>query len=225
MPDPPYLAGSITADGGKPSGNRPAQAVPEGGSCFWRSGGDLGIEPSVRLREGTAGGRCHMQGTRDRSWGSIGIQPRRLCRRAGHGSGEVVGDLGIEPSVRLREGTAGGRCHMQGTRDRSWGSIGIQPRRLCRRAGHGSGEVVGDLGIEPSVRLREGVTVPCHTLRPVAHCVGLINDGAGGGQAGNPGKFAGPHLFLRGAFAPGKGRRVAPWGAGGHCRQRRRGLR
>ena len=31
-------------------------------------------------------------------------------------------------------------------------------------------EVVGDLGIEPSVRLREGVTVPCHTLRPVAHC-------------------------------------------------------
>jgi hypothetical protein len=28
---------------------------------------------------------------------------------------------------------------------------------------------VGDLGIEPSVRLREGVTVPCHTLRPVAH--------------------------------------------------------
>ena len=31
-------------------------------------------------------------------------------------------------------------------------------------------KVVGDLGIEPSVRLREGVTVPCHTLRPVAHC-------------------------------------------------------
>jgi len=31
------------------------------------------------------------------------------------------------------------------------------------------GKVVGDLGIEPSVRLREGVTVPCHTLRPVAH--------------------------------------------------------
>ena len=30
-------------------------------------------------------------------------------------------------------------------------------------------KVVGDLGIEPSVRLREGVTVPCHTLRPVAH--------------------------------------------------------
>ena len=28
---------------------------------------------------------------------------------------------------------------------------------------------MGDLGIEPSVRLREGVTVPCHTLRPVAH--------------------------------------------------------
>ncbi len=31
-------------------------------------------------------------------------------------------------------------------------------------------EVVGDPGIEPGVRLREGVTVPCHTLRPVAHC-------------------------------------------------------
>ena len=30
--------------------------------------------------------------------------------------------------------------------------------------------VVGDPGIEPGVRLREGVTVPCHTLRPVAHC-------------------------------------------------------
>ena len=29
--------------------------------------------------------------------------------------------------------------------------------------------VVGDPGIEPGVRLREGVTVPCHTLRPVAH--------------------------------------------------------
>jgi len=28
--------------------------------------------------------------------------------------------------------------------------------------------VVGDPGIEPGVRLREGVTVPCHTLRPVA---------------------------------------------------------
>jgi len=32
------------------------------------------------------------------------------------------------------------------------------------------GVVVGDPGIEPGVRLREGVTVPCHTLRPVAHC-------------------------------------------------------
>ena len=31
------------------------------------------------------------------------------------------------------------------------------------------GQVVGDPGIEPGVRLREGVTVPCHTLRPVAH--------------------------------------------------------
>ena len=39
--------------------------------------------------------------------------------------------------------------------------------------------MVGDLGIEPSVRLREGVTVPCHTLRPVAHLpsVGHLNEG------------------------------------------------
>jgi len=33
-------------------------------------------------------------------------------------------------------------------------------------------KVVGDPGIEPGVRLREGVTVPCHTLRPVAQPVG-----------------------------------------------------
>jgi len=33
--------------------------------------------------------------------------------------------------------------------------------------------MVGDPGIEPGVRLREGVTVPCHTLRPVAHCCWL----------------------------------------------------
>ncbi len=31
--------------------------------------------------------------------------------------------------------------------------------------------MVGDPGIEPGVRLREGVTVPCHTLRPVAHYI------------------------------------------------------
>ena len=31
------------------------------------------------------------------------------------------------------------------------------------------GKVVGDPGIEPGVRLRERVTVSCHTLRPVAH--------------------------------------------------------
>ena len=30
-------------------------------------------------------------------------------------------------------------------------------------------EMVGDPGIEPGVRLRERVTVSCHTLRPVAH--------------------------------------------------------
>ena len=33
--------------------------------------------------------------------------------------------------------------------------------------------VSSDPGIEPGVRLREGVTVPCHTLRPVAHCQAL----------------------------------------------------
>ena len=30
-------------------------------------------------------------------------------------------------------------------------------------------EMVGDPGIEPGVSRLEGVTVPCHTLRPVAH--------------------------------------------------------
>jgi 23S rRNA (guanosine2251-2'-O)-methyltransferase len=35
--------------------------------------------------------------------------------------------------------------------------------------------MVGDPGIEPGVRLREGVTVPCHTLRPVAHFAGRIS--------------------------------------------------
>ena len=39
--------------------------------------------------------------------------------------------------------------------------------------------MVGDPGIEPGVRLREGVTVPCHTLRPVAHLpsVNHLNEG------------------------------------------------
>ena len=61
-----------------------------------------------------------------------------------------------------------------------------EPLRYCRENGYRTAkisfpfrvlgdfqtqkcEMVGDLGIEPSVRLREGVTVPCHTLRPVAH--------------------------------------------------------
>ena len=35
--------------------------------------------------------------------------------------------------------------------------------------------MVGDPGIEPGVSLREGVTVPCHTLRPVAHCQDKLN--------------------------------------------------
>jgi len=34
--------------------------------------------------------------------------------------------------------------------------------------------LVGDPGIEPGVRLREGVTVPCHTLRPVAQYFMLV---------------------------------------------------
>ena len=39
-------------------------------------------------------------------------------------------------------------------------------------------EMVGDPGIEPGVRLREGVTVPCHTLRPVAlRYVNIPNEG------------------------------------------------
>ena len=52
--------------------------------------------------------------------------------------------------------------------------------------------MVGDLGIEPSVSRLEGVTVPCHTLRPVAHlpalpagCEGLITAHGGGRQQEN----------------------------------------
>ncbi len=40
---------------------------------------------------------------------------------------------------------------------------------LCRGKNIAENRMVGDPGIEPGVRLREGVTVPCHTLRPVAH--------------------------------------------------------
>ena len=46
----------------------------------------------------------------------------------------------------------------------------VAHRRFMQLASLVLGKMVGDLGIEPSVRLREGVTVPCHTLRPVAHC-------------------------------------------------------
>ena len=52
--------------------------------------------------------------------------------------------------------------------------------------------MVGDLGIEPSVSRLEGVTVPCHTLRPVAHLPalpaereGLITGPIGGRQQEN----------------------------------------
>ena len=52
--------------------------------------------------------------------------------------------------------------------------------------------MVGDPGIEPGVSRLEGVTVPCHTLRPVAHTcaffrhVGSDNDATVSGQARNP---------------------------------------
>ena len=39
--------------------------------------------------------------------------------------------------------------------------------------------MVGDPGIEPGVGRPEGVTVPCHTLRPIAHHSG-VNTGPGG---------------------------------------------
>ena len=58
-----------------------------------------------------------------------------------------------------------------------FGAAKLQKFQLCRLVwcrtvvGRVAREmkVVGDPGIEPGVRLREGVTVPCHTLRPVAH--------------------------------------------------------
>ena len=46
--------------------------------------------------------------------------------------------------------------------------------------------MVGDPGIEPGVRLREGVTVPCHTLRPVAHREALNIQRGAGRQPQNP---------------------------------------
>ena len=53
----------------------------------------------------------------------------------------------------------------------------VRPRAVtCEK----EGKVVGDPGIEPGVRLREGVTVPCHTLRPVAHFPGTKAPDVGG---------------------------------------------
>ncbi len=60
-------------------------------------------------------------------------------------------------------------------------------------------KMVGDHGIEPGVRLREGVTVPCHTLRPVAHfqpvhctgCEGVITSGPDRRQGENLGERQG----------------------------------
>ena len=50
--------------------------------------------------------------------------------------------------------------------------------------------MVGDPGIEPGVRLREGVTVPCHTLRPVAHvapgAARAVASDSGAGVIGQP---------------------------------------
>ena len=45
----------------------------------------------------------------------------------------------------------------------------FEQKRASPRKFPNEWKVVGDPGIEPGVRLREGVTVPCHTLRPVAH--------------------------------------------------------
>ncbi len=54
-------------------------------------------------------------------------------------------------------------------------------RVIANKIGESS-EVVGDPGIEPGVSRLEGVTVPCHTLRPVAQTLlwGWIICPAGG---------------------------------------------
>ncbi len=57
----------------------------------------------------------------------------------------------------------------EGALDRVKDRIYTQQGRCMKRGLFGMLKVVGDPGIEPGVRLREGVTVPCHTLRPVAH--------------------------------------------------------
>ncbi len=49
----------------------------------------------------------------------------------------------------------------------------FEQKRASPRKFPNEWKVVGDPGIEPGVRLREGVTVPCHTLRPVAHVHGF----------------------------------------------------
>ncbi len=67
--------------------------------------------------------------------------------------------FGFVPPARARRRTAQ-RCARKRTCSGSRGRPGFHLSVL---------RMVGDLGIEPSMRLREGVTVPCHTLRPVAH--------------------------------------------------------
>ena len=52
----------------------------------------------------------------------------------------------------------------------------LQPKSLVFR------EMVGDPGIEPGVSRLEGVTVPCHTLRPVAHTCAIA--GTSGADTG-----------------------------------------
>ena len=48
-----------------------------------------------------------------------------------------------------------------------------KPAHACTGSCHHTcRKMVGDPGIEPGVSRLEGVTVPCHTLRPVAHCGG-----------------------------------------------------
>ena len=59
--------------------------------------------------------------------------------------------------------------------------------------------MVGDPGIEPGVRLREGVTVPCHTLRPVAHNRRpMAVDAKGWIHTGDVAKIEDSRLFITG---------------------------
>ena len=64
-------------------------------------------------------------------------------------------------------------------------------------------KMVGDPGIEPGVRLREGVTVPCHTLRPVAQRSAVSIGRVGGRQQENPLRPDGLARMVRAELAQG----------------------